>query len=364
MIKVLQVYKTCFPLTNGGVEQVIRYIAKGCLDHNVETKILSLSNVDDSLTCEGTEIHLAKKDFTIKSNCFSFSLFNRAKQLIEWADVIHFHYPWPSGDLLSFLVKDKPIVVTYHSDIVKQKFLKILYKPLEKIFLRKASKVIVTSTNYLNSSRNLIPYKGKCEVIPLGIDYSDYDSQDAEIRERIKEKYGDNFFLFIGVLRYYKGLKYLIEAAAINGLPVVIAGNGPELNNLKNQINDLELKNVHLIGFVSDLERNALLSLCKAFVFPSHIRSEAFGVSLIESLYYGKPIISCEIGTGTSFVNKNGETGVVIAPENSLALSNAMISLQDLNLWDDYSKGARRRAELFSHTRMAEKYADLYKELV
>ena len=262
------------------------------------------------------------------------------------------------------LIKDKPIVVTYHSDIVKQLFLKKIYSPLESYFLEKASRIVATSENYLNSSTNLIHYKKKCEVIPLGVDFADYDSQDVGTIERMKREYGEDFFLFIGVLRYYKGLKYLIEAAAINGLPVVIAGKGPELDSLKNQIKALGAKNIHLIGFVSDVERNALLSLCKAFVFPSHVRSEAFGVSLIESLYFGKPIISCEIDTGTSFVNKDGETGVVIAPKDSSALSNAMISFQDSSVWSKYSQGAFKRSELFSYRIMARKYADLYKKLL
>jgi rhamnosyl/mannosyltransferase len=364
MVKVLQIYRTCSPVTSGGIEQVIRYIAKGSREHNIETKILSLSSADEVLNYEGTELHLAKRNFSIKSNCFSFSLFKKAINLIEWADVIHFHYPWPSGDLLSFLIKDKPIVITYHSDIVKQRSLKKLYSPLETYFLKKADKIIVTSENYLNSSNNLTPYRSKCEVIPLGIDFSDYNEQDLGVLDRMKGAHGNDFFLFIGVLRYYKGLKYLIEAAAINGLPVVIAGKGPELNNLKDQVNTLGLKNVHIIGFVSDLERNALLSLCKAFVFPSHIRSEAFGVSLIESLYYGKPIISCDIGTGTSFVNKNGETGIVIVPEDSSALSNAMISLGNSTRWEEFSSGARLRSKLFSYSLMAEKYVNVYRTLV
>jgi glycosyltransferase involved in cell wall biosynthesis len=363
-MKVLQIYRTCFPTTHGGIEQVIRYIAKGGNEYGVETKILSLSDSNGLLNVEGSEIHLAKRNFSIKSNCFSFSAFYKAKELIKWADIIHFHYPWPSGDLLSFLVKDKPIVVTYHSDIVKQNFLKILYSPLERVFLKKANRIIVTSDNYLNSSQTLVSYKDKCEVIPLGIDFTDYDEIDPEIHQKYYDEYGNGFYLFVGVLRYYKGLNYLIEAAGLSGLPVVIAGNGPEFDVLKEKIESLNLKNVYLLGFVSDLERNSLLSLCRAFVFPSHLRSEAFGVSLIESLYFAKPIISCEIGTGTSYVNKNNETGIVIEAANSSALSNAMLSLVDANLCEKYSSGAAQRSKQFSYRAMTKKHVDLYRELI
>lgn len=363
-MKVLQIYRTCYPETNGGIEQVIRYLAKGGIDLGVETKVLSLADSNNTLDFEGTEINLAKRDFSIKSNCFSFSLFSKAKELIDWADIIHFHYPWPSGDLLCFLVKDKPYIVTYHSDIVKQKYLKILYKPLENYFLDKSSRIVVTSKNYLDSSENLISYKEKCEIIPLGIDFNDYVEQDENTLERFKNSYGDEFFLFIGVLRYYKGLKYLIDAAAINGLPVVIAGKGPEFDNLKKQVKALGITNVHLVGFVTDLERNALLKLCRAFVFPSHVRSEAFGVSLIESLYFAKPIISCEIGTGTSFVNMHEESGIVIKPESSIDLSDAMVSLLESERWRKYSQGAKKRSELFSYSGMAEMYTRLYTSII
>ena len=94
MVKVLHIYRTCFPITNGGIEQVIRYIAKGSKEHCIETRILSLSDSDNIINNEGIEIYLAKRNFTIKSNCFSFSLFKRAQELIKWSDIIHFHYPF------------------------------------------------------------------------------------------------------------------------------------------------------------------------------------------------------------------------------------------------------------------------------
>lgn len=365
MLKILHVYRTCFPISHGGLEQVIRYITKGCNEYGVESKILSLSDKDEIITNEGVEITLCKRDFSIGSNCFSISFFRKAKKLIDWADIVHFHYPWPTGDLLSLFVKTKPMVVTYHSDIVRQYWLKKLYKPLESHFLNRVDKIIVTSENYLNSSDNLKIYKNKCEVIPLAIDSGDYDFIDNKILDEYQNKFGDNFFLFVGVLRYYKGLKYLIDAAAMNGLPVVIAGKGPELANLKKQIKELGLSNVHLLGFVSDDEKNVLLKLCKAFVFPSHVRSEAFGVSLLEALYFSKPIISCEIGTGTSYVNQHEKTGVVIPPQDHISLSNAMKKLSEDDVNKAYSKNAFIRFhEEFTMGLMAQRYFNLYKSIL
>ena len=76
-------------------------------------------------------------------------------------------------------------------------------------------------------------------------------------------------------------------------------------------------------------DKIALLHLCYGFIFPSHLRSEAFGISLLEAATVGRPMISCEIGTGTTFVNAANETGLVINPGSPLALREAMQYLLD-----------------------------------
>lgn len=363
-LNILHVYRTCYPITNGGVEQVIRYLSKGAIELKHNVKILSLSDVDDVLDFEGSKIHLCKRNFSIKSNCFSFSFYKEFKNLSDWADIINLHYPWPSGDLVSLLT-DKPIVVTYHSDILRQKFLGLIYKPLEKYTLSKSKKVIATSQNYLNSSSNLQKHFNKVEVIPLGINFEDYNSVEEDIMLKITQKYGKDFFLFLGVLRYYKGLDYLLEAAKDNHLPVVIAGSGPEEAKLKQYVAKHDLVNVKFAGFVSDDEKIALLSNCKGLVFPSHLRTEAFGVSIIEALYFGVPVISCDISTGTSYVNKNNETGYVIPPQDSEALSQAMIKLNNSMDYDNMSNNCHRRAlDFFEYRRMSLSYIDLYEGLL
>src|SRR5690606_23534758 len=86
----------------------------------------------------------------------------------------------------------------------------------------------------------------------------------------------------------------------------------------------LGVHNIHFLGQLSEEDKTVLLMLCYAFVFPSHLRSEAFGLSLLEAAMFGKPMISCEIGTGTSYINYMNNTGYVVPPADSLALANAM----------------------------------------
>jgi rhamnosyl/mannosyltransferase len=167
------------------------------------------------------------------------------------------------------------------------------------------------------------------------------------------------------VLRYYKGLHILLQAAQGTGYPVVIVGAGPIECELKAEAAQLGLTNVHFLGYVSEADKAALLAACYAVVFPSHLRSEAFGVSLLEGAMYGKPMISSEIGTGTTYVNIGGETGLVVPPADSGALRQAM-----LHLWEHPDQaaemGQRAHVRYLSHftaDKMCESYADLYRRL-
>lgn len=367
-MKVLQVYRTCYPETNGGVEQVIRFIASGTKTLGVETKILTLSdNYVSPYSCEGTEIIPVKKTFEVSSNGFSLKLISEFKKLSEWADIIHYHYPWPSGDLISlFNTIQKPSLVTYHSDIVKQKLLKVLYKPLEIHFLNHVNIIVATSPQYAQTSTNLQKYKNKVRVIPLAIDEETYPTPLSNTIDQWRHKVGEGFFLFVGVLRYYKGLDYLLEAAKINNLPVVIAGDGPERAKLEDYISKYNLNNVKLVGFISEEDKVALHLLSKAFVFPSHLRSEAFGISLIEAQMYNKPIVSSDIGTGSSYVNINGETGLVVPPADSQSFSDAMLKIENnADLRKTFGANSRARFEQeFTAQRYAQSYVTLYRELL
>jgi rhamnosyl/mannosyltransferase len=172
--------------------------------------------------------------------------------------------------------------------------------------------------------------------------------------------------LFVGAIRYYKGLHILLQAAQYTGYPVVIVGAGPTEGELKAEAAQLGLNNVHFLGYVSEADKAALLAASYCVVFPSHLRSEAFGVSLLEGAMYGKPMISSEIGTGTTYVNIGGETGLVVPPADFGALRQAM-----LHLWEHPDQaaemGQRAHTRYLSHftaDKMCKSYANLYQRLV
>jgi rhamnosyl/mannosyltransferase len=204
-------------------------------------------------------------------------------------------------------------------------------------------------------------------VIPLGIDENSYPvADDVSVLRRLGLAEREPYFLFIGVLRYYKGLHVLMETARQVNAKVVIAGSGPEGETLHEHARRLGATNVIFAGQVTDAEKLALLQRCRALVLPSHLRSEAYGMVLVEAAMFGKPMISCEIGTGTSFVNADGETGFVVTPEDPAALAVAMNSLlEDDELSERFGHAARQRYERkFSGEVLGKSYAALYQEVV
>lgn len=368
-MRVLHFYKTTLPDTVGGIENVIDQIARGTSRLGVEVETLSLSRRPGvgPVAMDGYLAHRARLDFELASTGFSLPVVGMFSRLARQADIVHYHFPWPFMDLVHFAARVKiPTLVTYHSDIIRQKHLARLYRPLENRFLGDVDRIVATSPNYLASSEVLRRHRDKVNVIPIGIDKERYPQASADRIARWRSRLGPRFFLFVGVLRYYKGLHVLVEAARDTDYPIVIVGAGPIEAELKAHVARLKLANVHFLGFLPDDDKVALLQASHAIVFPSNVRSEAFGVSLLEGAMYGKPMISSEIDTGTSYVNISGETGLVVPPNVPEALREAMG-----RLWHDPDEAAAmgrkaeaRFRELFTASRMAERYLNLYRDLI
>ncbi|WP_312794197.1 glycosyltransferase [Tianweitania sp.] len=360
-MKILHVFKTYLPDNFGGVERVIWEIAEGAARRGFASDVFTLSKTPSAepITIGNHRVHQASATLDIASPPIAFPAASQFRDLAQAADLIHYHFPWPMMDLWHLHAggRGRPSVVTYHSDVVKQTALLRLYQPLMNRFLGSVDHIVATSPQYFATSPVLSRFSGKTSVIPLGINPSCGGKPEKTGENFRFFPLPDRFFLFVGAPRYYKGLPFLFEAARQTGLPVVIAGGTPV-----GQVPE----NVTLLGPVSDEEKAALLSRAEAFVFPSHLRSEAFGIALLEAAFAGKPLISCEIGTGTSYVNRDGQTGLVVPPADPEALGNAM-----LTLWNNKALRARlgaaahRRAmTLFQADKMVDGYCALYRKLL
>ncbi len=368
-MRVLHFFKTYLPDTTGGIEQVIFQLCEGGRGQGVQAEVLTLSPAPypERISVANHAVRRAKQDLFIASTGFSVKAFSMFSEMAAEADLVHFHFPWPVMDVVHFATRHRrPTVVSYHSDIVKQRALLTLYRPLMKRFLQSVDRILVASPNYQDSSPVLREYGRKVEVIPYGLDPAAYPACSPSRLAFWRKRVGTKFFLFVGVLRYYKGLGSVLEALQGTAYPLVIVGSGPQETELRAQAERLQLRHVQFLGRLDDEDKACLLQLCHAMVFPSHLRSEAFGISLLEASMYGKPMISCEIGTGTTFVNLDGVTGIAVPPATPLALRAAM-----KRLWDEPEEAQQfglnaqtRFQQLFTAERMCAETARVYREVI
>lgn len=372
-MRVLHIYRTYFPDPPGGLHEAMRQIALATRSYDVEARVFALSPTPEPKQLEHSGIAVTRaRSWAAPASCDlgGPDALRQFAAASDWADVIHFHFPWPFADVMDLLVRPaKAKVMTYHSDVVRQRFLGALYRPLMLRTLKQMDRVVATSSPYAKTSPILsqsVPSE-RLRVIPLGIDESTCGTKAASpLPARLGLDHKKPFFLFVGVLRYYKGLHILVEAAAQVQATIVIAGSGPEEERLRTQATHAGIKNIVFAGQVTEEEKVALLKGCLAFVLPSHLRSEAYGMVLVEASIFSKPMITCEIGTGTSFVNLHQETGLVISPESPQALAQAMNTLlSDDALVRCYGQGARQRYEaICSAPALGKAYADLYREVL
>jgi rhamnosyl/mannosyltransferase len=373
-VKVLHVYRTYFPDPPGGLQEAIRQICLATRERGVEARVFTLSPDPmprDVALPEGTVTRSRSWAAPASCDLGGPDALKQFRALARWADVVHFHFPWPFGDLLQLLgMTGKPAVMTYHSDIVRQRWLGTAYAPLMRFMLRSMATVVATSPAYAQTSPLLtgVVDPARLKTIPLGI--LDYCNEAAHARAStdIVERLGltgEPYFLALGVLRYYKGLHTLIEAASLTRAKIVIAGAGPERDALEALARRLGASNVIFAGLVTHDEKVALLSGCRAMVLASHLRSEAFGMVLVEASMFSKPMICCEVGSGTSYVNEDGVTGYVVPPEEPKRFAAAIETmLTDAQLAARMGIAARQRYErLFSADALGDAYSTLYREV-
>ena len=369
-MRVLHFYRTYMPDTVGGAEQSIYHLCRAGADQGIDNRVLTLTSQRASepvINLPGHQVERVASQFKIASVELSWRALLRFRQLARDADVVHYHFPWPMGDIAHLLTQvRKPSIVTYHADIQRGRGLLTAYRPVMHRFLSGVDRIVATSPNYAETSDVLQLYKRKLEVVPLGLTRNFYPTPSDALVRQWKERIGGPFFLFVGVFRYYKGLPVLIEAIRRTGYPVVMVGDGPLGPEIRELARTSGATGAHFTGSISEEDKMALLQLSTAIVFPSPNRAEAFGMSLLEGAMMGKPMITCEIGTGTSYVNVRDETGLVVAPNDPADLARAMQTLwNDRGLRELMGRRAMLRFEdLFTAHRTAASYKRIYQSVI
>lgn len=288
------------------------------------------------------------------------------------ADIWHFHLPNPTGDVSWLLSRPKgKVVATYHSDIVRQAWAMRLYGPFLHAFLKRCDAIMPTSPRQLEHSAVLQRHRERCQPVPLGIPLEGLERTPelgAAARDIKRHYKGNPLLVFVGRLRYYKGLHFMVSA--MRGLPSVrflIIGEGPEKENLLGLARELDVADrVEFLGELDDGRVVEYLSAADLFVMPSHLPGEQFGLSMVEAMALGVPPICCDLPTGVPFVNQDGITGRVVPPGDDGALARAVGELlSDSNLRFKMGEAALRRArEEFSRETMCRRLANVYQAVL
>jgi len=364
---ILQVYKDYHPVV-GGIENHIKMLSEALVEVGQVVTVLTTNTTGRTQIEEigGVRVIKAARLTTISSAPISLSLVAWMRRLRP--DITHLHFPYPIGELAFLLVGQSPtLIVTYHSDIVRQRYLLQIYKPFLRRILSRADRITVSSPNYIQSSEYLRPLADKCTVIPHGTDLERFapSPETEHLARKLRADHPGPIVLFVGLLRYYKGVSYLIEAMQSVGGHLLVVGQGPMGQQWKALAQRLGLGDrVTFLGRVRHEELVALYHACDVFVLPAVHRSESWGAVQVEAMAAGKPVICTELGTGTSFVNVHGETGLVVPPSDSVALASALNRLIcDSELRETMGRQARERAQAeFSLSSMVRRILQLYRQ--
>lgn len=392
-VKILHIYKD-YPPILGGIENHVKLLAEGQAGrgHTVTVLVTNPAGLQTTVLQEnGVTVIRAGRLATVASTPLSLAL---PWQLLRQSpDVVHLHYPYPVGEVSQWLLRrGRATVLTYHADIVRQAGILRFYKPLLQRVLRQMDAIIIGSPP-MRGGAFLGAHQARLRLIPYGIPLSrfqaDPDPADlARLRGLVSAAFGraggtfaskdasefasedaDSFpiLLFVGRLRYYKGLDWLIRALPHVPARLIVAGTGPmgtEWQALAQEIGVAD--RIAWLGEVPDADLPALYHLADIFVLPASHPSEAFGLVQVEAMAAGLPVVCTELGTGTSYVNQDSVTGLVVPPRDAEALATALNALlADPARRAVMAKAARKRvAAEFDLDVMTTRVLEVYSEVI
>ena len=369
-LKILEVNKAYYPHI-GGIETIIRQYSEalGRLD-GADVKVLVCRDSRGKTVREkmcGVDVTRAGSLGTYFSCPLSLSFIRYFRRMAKKSDVVHIHVPFPLADAALLLSGYKgKVVVSWHSDIVKQKKLMLFYKPFMRYLLKRADLILAATEGHVKHSLYLPEFKEKCRVLPYGIEPAEYLTVPRRpvLTERASDRSSVKVF-FTGRLVYYKGVDVLLKAfTMVKGCELFIAGNGELGDSLKKFAEEKGLgEKVHFLGFLPDEELRQAYADCDIFVLPSVAPSEAFGIVQLEAMVYGKPVINTALPSGVPFVSLNGKTGLTVKPSSPKALADAINRLaEDRELRERLGKAAAERVQKdFNEEKILERLFELLK---
>jgi glycosyltransferase involved in cell wall biosynthesis len=328
-LRVLQVGKF-YPPHIGGMETHLEALCGGLRNHT-DLRVIVSSDDRNSVEEVLNSVPVSRLATVLKVRSTAISLAMAARIRNSAADLVHIHLPNPTA-VLAYLASGYrgPLVVTYHSDIVRQKVLARMFEPLLNAALRRSSAIITTSTNYLATSPVLQTFRDRCHVIPFGMDTARFEQCDPDAVRQVRARFGERLVISVGRLVYYKGLEHLIRAMTQVSGQLVILGDGPLRGKLERLAAELGVADK--VFFAGAMDDAAVLSYYHAaalFVLASVARSEAFGIVQIEAMAAGLPVVNTSLDSGVPLVSLHEQTGLTVPPADPKALAAAINRLLD-----------------------------------
>jgi glycosyltransferase involved in cell wall biosynthesis len=364
-MKILELGKF-YPPVRGGIETLLKSLCEGFQKSGAEVECVVANDRNESV-CEiinGVRVRRMASLGTLFSTSISPGYLRAARE--SEARIWHAHFPNPLADLAVLRAPASArVVISYHSDIVRQAAAMAFYRPLLQGCLKRADKIVVATPRHIEFSTSLAPHRDKCVVIPFGIDAGRFAAPRA-LPPNIPVPARRPILLTVGRLVGYKGHRWLIDAMKKIEGTLWIVGTGPLEDQLRRQVSESVLnERVQFLGNVADADLPALYQACDIFVLPSITPNEAFGIVQLEAMACGKPVVSCDLKSGVPWVNQHNVTGFVVPPRDSERLGKAIQQLaNDPALAKQLGEAGRQRvaAEL-TEEKMVARYMNLFQEL-
>ncbi|WP_274628432.1 glycosyltransferase [Arvimicrobium flavum] len=265
-------------------------------------------------------------------------------------DLVHLHFPDPMTHIASMAIPASiPRVISWHADIVRQRYVLPFYRPFLKAAAKRAGAIIAPTPRHRDGSPILsqLADQSHIKVVPYGFDLTPFTIPAPEAAE-IRAKFGAPLIFSLGRHVSYKGFDVLIRAMAdIRGdAHLVLGGEGPLTGELRALAASLSVSGrVHFVGMVPPGQLSAYYQACDVFCLPSVTVAEAFGIVQVEAMASGRPVVSTKLNTGVDYANQDGVTGFTVTPGNSAELAERLnLLLGDTALATTMGEAARQRA--------------------
>lgn len=384
-LRVLQFGRFNNAEQNGGIERHMQLLCEGLTALGVDVTYLVAS---DSMRSKDSRINTAAGSYRMVEAATFGTYFSTAAspmQILtalamhrkEPFDVVHLHFPNPLAHLASLLLPASiKRVITWHSDIVRQKRLLGLYLPFLRRVTLHADALIAATPAHFTSSTQIPNYlsAAKRHVIPYGRDFSDLGLTPltAELCESLKDRAksmssSGRIIFALGRHVYYKGFDVLIEAMQHIDAQLILGGDGPLKVELQQQAERLGVAHkVTFTGSIPEANLAAFFNACDVFCLPSVEQSEAFGLVQLEAMACGKPVVCTQLNNGVNVVNQAGVTGLAVPVRNATALAEALNTLlNDDALRSKLGQQAKAHAVSgYSLTAMSNSHLALYHMLL